>query len=487
MQQEDFFQEQKCSERACGRGKEDMSREIIVIGGGPGGYFSAIRAAQLGASVTLIERDTLGGTCLNRGCIPTKVFAHAAELFQQVKKAHAQGVHTEKISVDWEHLQSYKTDVVTKLTSGVERLLIKNKVTVINGMAEFVGTKKMRVTSAGGEKKEHTADIFIIASGSEVSVPVFPGCDLPGIMTSDEILTMNSLPKSLLLVGGGVIGIEFASIFSSLGVRVLVVEMLPEILPNIDDEMVRLLKGYLAAQGVEFMTSSMVSAISEAKDGYDVQIVQNAEDGKQVEFFFEKVMLCVGRRPNTKKLNLASVPIQTERGKIVVNEKMQTNIPHIFAVGDCASKIMLAHVASKEGEVAAQNAMGIDTRMSYERVPSCVYSAPELASVGMSEAQAKEQNMDVLVGRFPLSSNGKCLAMNQTEGLIKIVADKTYGEVLGVHILGPRATDLIAQGTLAMEAEATVDTMIEMIHAHPTISEGIGEAARDIYGRAIHR
>lgn len=454
-------------------------KKVVIIGGGPGGYVCAIKLAQLGASVTLIEKDALGGTCLNVGCIPTKVFVNTAELFDEMKHASTFGLNGE-ISLDWQALLNRKSTVVSRLTKGVEGLLSAKGVRVVNGEARFVSKNEVAV---GDEK--FTAEAFVIASGSDPFIPPIQGVNKIGnaLLTSTEALSLDKLPASVVIIGGGVIGIEFADIFSAFGVNVTVIEMLPEILSPIDSEISAILKKKMERKGVKFHLSSKVTEIRENYEGAEVFIDTPSE---KISVNAEKVLLSAGRKPKVPK-GLDNAGISLEKGRIPADEFRQTCVPGIYAIGDCSSRIMLAHVASAEGETAAENIMhGNKKRMDYKTVPSCVYTLPEIAGVGLTEREAKEQGIDVKLGKFPLMANGKSLIMNSTEGMIKFVVDKKYDEILGVHIIGKHATDLIVEGALALRLEATVDEIVSTIHAHPTVGEALAEAALAVDGKAIH-
>lgn len=457
---------------------------LAVIGGGPGGYVAAIRAAQLGAKVTLIEKESLGGTCLNVGCIPTKVLLHSSELLTEMKEGDKLGIEVDgTISVNWKHLQKRKKNVIKKLVSGVSGLLAFNKVKVIKGTAKFESKDTVVVTKQGGSTEKVNFDNVIIASGSVPFIPPIEGSKLSGVIDSTGVLSLEDNPKSIAIIGGGVIGVEFASIFNSLGCKVTIIEMLPYILPPIDREISEMVKGGLAKDGIDINTNCKVTKISESADGLKVSFT--SEKGEEsVEA--EKVLVAIGRRSYTDGLGVENIGVETERGKILVNDKMETNVKGIYAIGDCTGKIMLAHVASDQGVVAAENIMGHNTTMDYKTVPSCVYTKPELASVGLTEEQAKEKGIDYKVGKFQLAANGKSLIMNETSGVIKVITDKKYDEVLGVHILGPRATDLITEAALALRLEATVDEIITTVHAHPTVGEAMKEAALAVNKQAIH-
>jgi len=457
-------------------------KRVAVIGGGPGGYVAAIRAAQLGAEVTLIEKNALGGVCLNVGCIPTKVLLHTAEAYTLAKEGAAIGLKTGNVSVDWDGLMARKRAVVDTLVAGVGTLMTSNGVTVIRGTASFVSPGELSVALNEGGTTTVRADSVIISTGSEPVVPPIPGFELEGVITSTEALSLEKLPESVVLVGGGVIGMEFASLFSSFGVKVTVVEMLPGILPMLDGEIVGILRGVLERKGVVFHTSSKVTGVEKKGRGLSVS-VETPRGAMTLEA--EKVLVSVGRRPVTKGLGLEKIGLSMDRSRIKTDKKMETSVKGVYAVGDCASPIMLAHVASREGEVAAENIMGHRVEMDYKTVPNAVYTAPEIASVGLTEKEASEKGFRVKIGRFPLMANGKSLIMNETDGLVKYVVDEKYDEILGVHIIGPRATDLIVEGALALRLEATVDELVTTVHAHPTVGEALLEGALAVRGQSI--
>ena len=456
-----------------------MAKRVAVIGGGPGGYVAAIRAAQLGAAVTLIEKDKLGGTCLNVGCIPTKALLHSAELYTTMKHEGASiGIFADNLRFDWPLIVKRKNDVVNYLVECVGALLQSNGVERIRGEARLAAYNAVEV---GGKFIE--ADAVIIATGSAPAMPPVPGLDLDNVVTSDGALSFEGLPQRIVIAGGGVIGVEFASIFASFGVAVTVVEMLPRILPNVDAEIADILRRSLESKGVAFYTNARLNSVSRGIQGLTLSVAAGAET---VELTADKLLVATGRLPYTKNLGLESLGVAMERGRIVVNERMETSFKNLYAVGDCASRILLAHVASREGEVAAENIMGHETVMDYKTVPSAIYTSPPVASVGLSEDDARKAGHRVQVGRFPLLANGKSVVTGDTGGMIKIVSDDRYGEILGVHIVGGPAIDMIGEGGLALRLEATLDEIVSTIHAHPTVGEALGEAALASWGRAIH-
>ncbi len=450
---------------------------IVVIGGGPGGYPAAIRAAQLGAKVTIIEKDAFGGTCLNRGCIPTKALLQSAGMYKSAKESEMFGVKAENVSLDFSAVMKRKNTVVKQLVGGLGGILKSHGMKIINGTGQIVDSKTVRVKESGEEIK---ADRIIIATGSVPSRVPIDGIDLPGVITSDEALDLEKLPESILIIGGGVIGMEFAQIMNQMDVQVTVVEMLPQILPTEDAEIAKTFSALAAKQGIEIHTSTSVSKIESKGSKKNVTFGENK---KEVDL----VLVAVGRSPHTEDLGVEEAGIKMERGFVSVNEYLETSVKGIYAIGDVIGNYMLAHVATSEGETAAGNAAGQGpSRMNYRSVPRGVYTTPEVASVGFSEKEAKEKYGDICIGRFPFVGCGKALVINETEGFVKIITDSKYGEVLGVSILGPHATDLINEAAVAIAMEATFEELAHTIHAHPTISESIMEAALDIDALAIH-
>ena len=454
---------------------------VVVIGGGPGGYVSAIRAAQLGAEVTIIEKKYYGGTCLNVGCIPTKVLLHTSEIYSTLlHDAEALGLSIGKVSLDWGKLQERKEGIVNQLVSGVEMLLKSNDIKMISGQACFTGSHEVMVKIKG--QKDHIIkfDKAIIATGSESIVIPVKGASLEGVITSEGALSLEAVPDSLCIIGGGVIGSEFASLYSELGTKVTLVEMLPELIGVMDHDVVSVLKEALTASGVTILTGTKVEKIERLGDKLCVTTSKG-------EIVTEKVLLATGRRPYTEGLSLNDIGIKTDRSAIMVNrDTFQTSLSHIYAIGDCNGGILLAHVASAEGTIAAEHLMKRASGIDMKTVPSAVYTKPELASVGLTEKEAKDKGHLVKTGIFPLYANGKALIMNDTKGIVKFVVDGETDEILGMHMAGPRATDLIIEGGLALRLEATIDEIITTIHAHPTVSEGIHEAAHAVHHSAIH-
>ena len=459
-----------------------MAKKVVVIGGGPGGYVAAIRAAQLGAETHLIEKENLGGTCLNVGCIPTKALLHTAELYHTVRNGARLGLKGDSVTLDWDALMNRKESVVRRLVGGVGGLLKANGVVVHKGTGELSGAGSVKVR---GDKEEVlTADVIIMASGS---VPVklnFPGADLPGVIDSTGALSLPTPPGSMVIVGGGVIGVEIAALYGVLGTQVTVVELLPEILPGIDSEIAESLKQSLTKQGVVFMNGAKLDSVKQAANGLSAKVMVGDEAREVVA---EIVLVAVGRRAFIDGVGTEAAGVKTERGKVVVDANYQTNVPGIYAIGDCNGITMLAHAASHQGIAAVEHAMGHSTAGHGQPiVPACIYTSPEAAAVGITEDKAKEQGIAYKKGVFPLAGNGKSMIDEGESGFIKILAGAKYGEILGVHMVGPRVTEMIGEATLAMRLEATVDELVTTIHAHPTVAESIGEAALAVDGLAIH-
>ncbi|MDR0874910.1 MAG: dihydrolipoyl dehydrogenase [Clostridiales Family XIII bacterium] len=454
-------------------------KKITIIGGGPGGYVAAIRAAQLGAEVQIVESGSFGGTCLNIGCIPTKALLHSAFAYKHLIEGSIAGVRAEKVTLDWAAAQAHKKAVTDKLVGGVSGLLAANKVTVTKGTAVFAGSKTITVDGKALPK----SDAIILASGS---VPVklnFPGADLPQVIDSTGALALEKLPASLAIIGGGVIGVEFASLFSALGVKVTIIEALPEILPPIDGQIAALLRGVLAKNRVDILTAAKVVAVK--KDGKNaVSEIEHGGEKKQIKS--ELVLLAVGRRPNTTELGLEKAGIQTERGAILTDEHFETNVKGIFAIGDCNAKNMLAHAASAQGEAAVEYILSGAGHYDANIIPACIYTEPEVAAVGLTEEEAKKKQSDYAVGTFDLAGNGKALIDGGLGGLIKILAERQTGEILGVHMMGPHVTDMIAEAAAVMEMEGLTEDLLRTVHPHPTVSEAVHEAAQAVFGNAVH-
>lgn len=457
--------------------------KIAVVGGGPGGYTAAIRAAQLGGEVVLVEKNRIGGTCLNVGCIPTKAFLHSAEVLREAQRAGRYGILAEVKGLDWNKLLNKKNSVVARLTQGVEGLMKANGIEVVEGEAYFQSAGTLMVKKRQGGREELSWDRLILATGSVPALPPIPGVTgNPACMDSTGALSLEKLPKSLLVIGGGVIGIELGSAYSAFGAKVAVVEALPKLLPMMDGELTAMLRSELEEGGMEIFTDALVKSVEEGGAG---AVARVELDGRERVFEAEKVLVAVGRRSDTEALHLEAAGIRHEKGRIQVNDQMETNVSGIYAIGDCLGRVMLAHVAAAQGETAAENAMGHREAYKGATNPSCVYTSPEFAGVGLTEEQAKKEGLEYKIGRFPLMANGRALVMDGG-GMVKLLFGRKYGELLGAHILGPRATELIAEAALAMRLEATAQEFISTIHGHPTVAEAVREAAMAAENRAIH-
>ena len=461
---------------------EEKSAEgggVLVIGGGPGGYVAAIRAAQLGAKVTLAERAEIGGTCLNRGCMPTKALLHSSEVYELATNSVDIGIIGRDVAVDWPRVQATRQSVSDKLTGGVRALMRANKVTVVEGEAKFTGPKTVEV---GG--KTLNPDKIIIAVGSKPVMPPIPGLkECPACIDSTACLKLDHIPESLVVIGGGVIGVELGSVYRRFGSKVSVLELQDRILPQMDGELAELAAAQLVAEGMDLRTGAKVTRVDTTTNGAAV----HAEiGGKDTVFEAEKVLVCVGRSPNLEGLGLDKAGIAVEGGFIKVDKRLETSVPGVFAVGDGSGRLMLAHAAMAMGEAAAENAMGGEAGFNEDMSPACAYVGPEIAGVGYTEERAKELGIEYIVGRFPTSANGRSLVSGCTGGLIKVLAGPKFGEILGVHILAPSATELIEEAALAIRLEATLDELTDTIHCHPTVAEALREAALAAQKRAIH-
>ncbi len=458
--------------------------DIVVIGSGPAGYVGAIRAAQLGARVVVVEKGDVGGVCLNVGCIPTKVLLACTAVCDQVRKAKDFGVVVSGFDLDLAAMMARKERVVKQLTSGVEALFRKNKVALVRGNARIVDHHTVAVDTAAGKQEFKTRFILICTGSVPAQLPV-PGLGFgEQVWSSTEALSFNCIPKKMLAIGAGAIGLEAGYTFARLGTEVLVVEMMSQILPAADGETAKALQVALEQAGMRFKLNSV--AVRAENKGSRVKVWIKSGEAEEAEDF-DVVLVAVGRKPVLSNVGLDDVGVKHDGHRIIVDQHMQTNIPNIYAAGDCIGEPMLAHVAWTESKVAVEHAMGLNSRMDYKAVPACVYTTPECASVGLTEEKARQRYRDVRVGKYSFSHNGKALAIGEGEGFIKFVTEARYGRILGVHMVGPHATDLITQATIAIKNELTVDEVIETIHPHPTLSEVAQEAAMDAQGRAIHK
>lgn len=457
--------------------------ELLVIGGGPAGYAGALRGAQRGLKTVLVEARDIGGTCLNRGCIPTKAFFKVVEVARILEESQEFGVLREYRGIDWKKVLERKAKVVRQLTGGVRFLLQKVGVEVVRGFATFAGDRVVQVLQEGKVVEEFRPRYVLLAPGSSSARLPVPGNDLEGVIDSEKALELPKLPQSMVVVGGGVIGMEMACIFQGLGVRVEVIEMMPKILPPVDREVTDLLTRLVERRGMKVYTGAQVEGITRESGKLRVTY----ERGGQ-KFFAEGdyVLVAVGRVPALEGLGLERAGVWVEKGAVVTDERMATSVPWIYAAGDVNGKYLLAHVAYKEAEVAVRNICGERATMDYRVVPNCIFSFPEIASVGLTEEEAKERGYTVRCGKFPFRANGKALIEGEVEGFVKIISEAKSGEILGVHIIGPSASNLIGEGIVAMGLEGTPSEIAWAIHPHPTLSEAVMEAAEAVFGTPLH-
>jgi dihydrolipoamide dehydrogenase len=461
--------------------------DLAVIGSGPGGYVAAIRAGQLGLKTAIIEKDDkFGGTCLHVGCIPTKALLLNAEVYDYFKNAKEFGITCKEFSVDWAAVQARKAKIVTRLSKGVEFLLKKNKVETIRGFGKLSGPGRITVTDGKNPPREIAAKNIILATGSEAKK--LPGLEPDGktILTNREALELKEIPKSMIIIGAGAVGVEFASIFHRFGTKVTVLEMLPRAVPLEDEEISAELEKSFRKQGIAIHTQAKVEKAAKTAKGASVTLA--GADGKAQPLEAETLLVAVGRAPNTQGIGLEKTTVRLEQGFVKVNAYLQTDEPGVYAIGDIvAGSPLLAHVGSMEGIVAVTHAAGKPAEpINYHQVPNCTYCEPEISSVGLTERQAREAGHKVRVGKFPFSANSKASILGAREGFVKIVSDEKYGEILGVHMIGPRVTESIAEAVAVMRLEGTVADLTHTIHAHPTLAETVLEAAHAAEGMAIH-
>lgn len=463
--------------------------DVVIIGSGPGGYVAAVRGAQVGLKVALIEKENgarLGGTCGLRGCIPTKALLNAAHLYEKAGHFENFGIKVENLDFDWEKVQKYKSDVVAKNSSGVSYLMKKNKVTVFNGFGKIAGKGKVEVAYEDGKKETVETKNIIIATGSVVR-PI-PGFEVDGkqVVNSDQILELTNVPKSMVVLGSGAVGVEFASVYARFGCETTVVELLDRIVPLEDAEVSKELARVFKKNGITCLTGVKMDKLEKTKKS--VKVSGKDSKGKDISLEAEMLLVAIGRMPYIENLGLENTKVVVNpRGTIKVNEYCETDEPNVFAIGDVIDTAWLAHLASKEGILVVEKLAGKKVEPINQRlVPNCTYCDPEVASVGLTEAKAKEEGYDVKVGKFPFSASGKARILGETDGFVKIVSEKKYDEVLGVHIIGPHATELLAEACVAMQLETTADELGRTIHAHPTVSESVMEAAEGVHDLTIH-
>jgi dihydrolipoyl dehydrogenase len=459
--------------------------DIAILGSGPGGYVAAIRAGQLGLSTLVIEKDGhFGGTCLHVGCIPSKAFLYTAELLDRLRTAREHGVIVDNVRLDWGAMLKRKDKVVKKLAAGVQLLLRKNNVQTIHGFGKLAGAGRLEVQTPDGTRSIEAKHI-IVATGSEPRSLPGLALDRERILTNTEMLSLPTRPERLAVIGAGAVGVEFASMFASFGTKVTILELLPRLVPVEDEEISAALARSFKRRGIESLTGVRVEAVDAGAEG--IKLSFRLPDGSQGERVVDKVLVAVGRKPRTEGIGLESVGIALDRGTIPVDHFMETKANGVYAIGDVVATQQLAHVASAEGILAVERIAGKPVRpLNYDHLPGATYCSPEIASVGLTEAKAKERGYDVKVGKFPFAAASKASILGENEGFVKIVTERRYGELLGVHIIGPHATDLIAEAVVALEHEATAESLMRTVHAHPTLSEAVGEAAHAAVELPIH-
>jgi dihydrolipoamide dehydrogenase len=459
-----------------------MAKKVIIIGGGPGGYVSAIRAAQLGARVTVIEKYALGGTCLVWGCVPTKTLLHAARIYRTLQDTRRFGVYCTPGPLRFDKMVENKNLVVRNNVSGIENLLKKHRITVVKGRGQLVDPSTVEIQRDDGNVVKETGDALVIATGSEPLVPAFVKVDQDRIITTNEALDLDHVPGSLAIVGGSVSGCEFACLFALLGSKVTLIEMLERIVPTEDTEISRRLEGALRALGVTVLTNTPIETIEKQYPTGSVTLI--TENNEQIRADY--CLLAMGRKLNTNDIGLEGLGVSFSSKGIVVNEQMETNIKNVYAIGDVTGKILLAHVASEQGIVAAENIMGLDATMDYSAVPSFIYTDPEIGSVGMKEQEARELGVEVMKGKAIFKTNAMAHAIGDTTGFVKTLVDRETRKILGVHILGPHATDLLGETVTMVKAGMTLEAVKRVVHPHPTLSETIKEAVLGSIDEAIH-
>ncbi len=463
--------------------------DVTIIGSGPGGYVAAVRAGQLGLKVAIVEKEKdarLGGTCGLRGCIPTKALLQSAHLYEKAGHFEQFGLKVEGLSYDFEKVQKYKNDVVAKNSAGVTYLMKKNSAKVFNGFGKITGKGKIEVAYEGGKTETIDTKNIIIATGSVVR-PI-PGFETDGkqVVNSDQILELTKVPKSMIVLGSGAVGVEFASVYSRFGCETTVVELMDKIVPLEDAEVSKELERSFKKRGIKCLTGVKMDKLDKSKKG--VKVSGKDAKGADISLEAEMLLVAIGRMPYIENLGLENTKVVVNpRGTIKVNEYCETDEPNVFAIGDVIDTAWLAHLASKEGILVVEKLAGKKVEpINMRLVPNCTYCDPEVASVGLTEAKAREEGYDVKVGKFPFSASGKARILGETDGFVKIISEKKYDEVLGVHIIGPHATELLAEACVAMQLETTADELGRTIHAHPTVSESVMEAAEGVHDLTIH-
>jgi dihydrolipoamide dehydrogenase len=459
----------------------DSDYDVVVIGAGPGGYVAAIRAGQLGLKTAIVERDALGGVCLNWGCIPSKALLKNAEILSYIHRSEEFGLHFDNFHADYSVAIDRSRKAVDRNVRGVAYLMRKNKVDHITGTGRLKGNGAVEVTPEG--QKLNAKNIIIATGARPRSVPALP-TDQDKVITSRESIVLKDLPGSIVIVGGGAIGVEFAYLYKMYGVEVTVMELLPRLVPNEDEEISRQLERSFSRHGINVMTGAGVTGLEDGTNGLTIKV---DKDGVEQSIRCDKVLVAIGVQANSDDLGLEELSIDTQSGYIQIDDNMSTNVPGIYAIGDVTGKLALAHVASAQGVTAVERIAGMETQpLGYTLMPRATYCQPQVASFGLTEAQARDQGYDVRIGKFNVQANGKALAMGETEGMVKLVVDSRYGELLGGHLIGPEVTELLGELSLTRLLEGTTLELGWAVHAHPTISEMLREAALDAQGRALH-
>jgi dihydrolipoamide dehydrogenase len=465
---------------------EGKTYDLCIIGSGPGGYVAAIRASQLGMSVLVVEKESrLGGVCTLVGCIPTKALLHTADVLEEARHAGEVGVAAREVRLDMAAAHKHREKIVRQSTNGVSYLMKKNRVDIAAGFGRLAAPGRVAVKGADGAETVYTAKNVMVATGS--TPRSLPGMEIDEkvVLSSTGMLELAEVPKSLVVIGSGAVGVEFASMYARFGSKVTIIEVLPRIVPIEDEDVSRELAASFKRQGIAIYPDTRVERLTRGEGG--AELLARSSGDKTETFRAEKVLMAVGRRPLTDGIGLEAMGVATDRGYIKVDAMMRTTAPGVYAIGDVLPTPALAHLASQEGVVAVEHMAGKNPQpINYDQIPGCTYCSPEIGSVGLTEARARERGYDVVVGKFPFSAIGKARILNQASGFVKIVAEKKYDEVLGVHIIGPSATELIAEACAAMKLEATTEELVNTIHAHPTLSESIHEASEAVLGHAIH-
>jgi len=461
---------------------EKINTDLVVIGAGPGGYVAAIRAAKLGVKTIIVEKENLGGVCLNTGCIPTKALYYLSQSIDEVKRLGIFGLDIEKWSLNFKKTMERKDYIVNVQRKGIQNHLDKNGVKIINGEGKLIDSDKVIIKNSNNEQIEVKTQNIIIATGSTAKILKPFNFNSNNILDNVGILSLKELPESLLIIGGGIVGCEFANIFVTFGSEVTIVETLPRILSSEDEDIAKIIQKNLLRKSVNIYTGTIITGFEEKNQ----KLLCKTSDGSTIEV--EKVLVSIGRAPNISSIGIEDLGIDNDnKGFIKVDAYLRTSIKNIYAIGDVSGKLPFAHVASKEGKIASQNIAGIEVKINYRSIPWGIFTTPEIGAVGLTETQAKERGLNIKIGIFPFSYNGKAHVLNDTEGFVRIISDATSQEILGARIIGPRAVDLIHEIAVAMQGEITIDILADTVHSHPTLSEAVMEAAEDIFNMATHK